>query len=136
MKKIIIAALLLILANSTFCQQPNPSPTLTKQDILKKSKTQKTVAWVLMGVGVFSAGLGSVSTNPNGYWGDNSNSNSTIFLVAGLAAIGTSIPFFIASSKNRKKAATLSISNEKIKTIKEFGFTYRSSPSIALKIQL
>lgn len=47
MKKIIFCSLLLVLTITTFSQQNIPSPTLTKQEYIKKSKSQKTAAWVL-----------------------------------------------------------------------------------------
>ncbi len=51
MKKIIIGGILLILANSAFNQQTNPTPILTKQDYGKKSKQQKTAAFIFLGAG-------------------------------------------------------------------------------------
>lgn len=48
MKQIIIFTMLLILSATSFSQQSNPSPTLTKQDYLQKSKHQNTAAWLLL----------------------------------------------------------------------------------------
>ena len=50
MKKVVLFVVFLSIAFSTFSQQTNPSPSLTKQDYLNKSKKQKTVAWILTGV--------------------------------------------------------------------------------------
>lgn len=139
MKKVTICALLLIFSATSFSQQTNPAPTLSKQDYLKKSKRQKTAAWILMGVGVLSTSLGSVRTNPNGYWGgpeDNSNTNSTVFLVTGLAAIGTSIPFFIASSKNKKKAASFSLNFKTAPLLQQSRITYNSFPAATFTISI
>ncbi|MBL0129820.1 MAG: hypothetical protein IPP43_00780 [Chitinophagaceae bacterium] len=47
--------------------------------------------------------LGTIQFNFAGSDGEVNNSNSTVFLVTGLAAIGASIPFFIASSKIKKE---------------------------------
>ena len=66
MKKIIICSLLLVLTNVTFSQQKIPSPTLTKQDYVKKSKSQNTLAYVFLGTGIIMAASGIVinfSTN-------------------------------------------------------------------------
>ncbi len=136
MKKIIICAMLLIIANASFSQQINPSPTLTKQDYLKKSKQHKTIAWVLLGTGIFSTGVGTFKFNFAGSEDEVNNSPSAVFLVTGLAAIGTSIPFFIASSKNKKKGMNLSFKNEPVPRIQKSGFVYRTIPSLTLKISL
>ncbi|MBL0273349.1 MAG: hypothetical protein IPQ06_09845 [Chitinophagaceae bacterium] len=98
MKKIIIFTMFLITANATFSQPTNVSSTLTKQDYLQKSKHQKTAAWILVSGGSLCAMLGTIQFNFAGSDGEVNNSNSTVFLVTGLAAIGASIPFFIASS--------------------------------------
>lgn len=136
MKKIILFTMLLITATTSFSQQTNTSPNLTKQDYLKKSKHQKTAAWILLGGGLLSATLGTVQFNFAGSDGEVDNSNSTIFLVTGLAAIGTSIPLFIASSKNKKKAMSVSFRNNPSQQIQRGSFVYRSMPSLTFKIQL
>jgi len=137
MKKIIFSAMLLITVTATYSQQSNPSPTLTKQDYLQKSKKQKTAAWILLGGGLLSSALGSVRTNPDGIWGgDASNSNQTVFLVTGVIAISASIPLFIASSKNKKKAASLSFKNEPIPRIQRNNLVNRNMTTLTLKISL
>lgn len=135
MKKIIMGTILLITANATFCQQNNPSPILTKQDYMKKSKHQKTAGWILMGGGILSTALGSGRTNPDNISGGD-NSRSTVFLVTGLTAIGVSIPLFIASSKNKKKAADISFRMDKTPQIQQGSFVFRSYPAISFRINL
>jgi len=51
MKKIILFAMLLTLSASSFGQQTKPSPDLTKQDYLLKSKKQKKAAKIMLGGG-------------------------------------------------------------------------------------
>jgi heme/copper-type cytochrome/quinol oxidase subunit 3 len=51
MKKIILFTLLLSVSAASFSQQTKSSPTLTRQDYLKKSGNQKFVAWTLFGSG-------------------------------------------------------------------------------------
>jgi len=48
MRKIILAAMLLILTTASFSQQTKSSPILAKQDYLTKSKEQKTFAWIFL----------------------------------------------------------------------------------------
>ena len=60
MSKLLFSIVILLVLNSgSFYQQNNPSPTLTKQDYLKKSKNQKTAAWIVLGGGIVltSAGM-------------------------------------------------------------------------------
>ena len=133
MKKTISLTLILIITGSALSQQTNPSPTLTKQDYLKKSKGQKTGAFILLGAGLLSVSLGSVQVNPN--IGGN-NSGNTAFLVTGLTAIGISVPLFIASSKNKKKAMSMSFKNQPLPQLQNYGFANRAIPSLNIKISL
>ena len=139
MKKIIILTMLLIIATTTFSQQTKPSPTITKQDYLKKSRHQKTAAWIVLGGGLLSTGLGSIRFKPNDTWGggnDQPTTGSTVFLVTGLAAIGASIPFFISASKNKKKAADVSFRMEKAPQIQQGSFVYRSYLALSFRLNL
>lgn len=53
MVKGLCLVIMLAISAASFSQQTtNPSPVLTKQDYLQKSKTQKTVGWILLGGGV------------------------------------------------------------------------------------
>ena len=138
MKNVTTILLLLIIAASTFCQQ-TITPSLTKEDYMQKSKHQKTAAWILLGGGLLCTGIGSIRFQPNDPWGgenDQPTTGSTIFLVTGLAAIATSIPFFIASGKNKKRAAAVSFKNEPIPLIYKNSMAYGSIPSLNLKIKL
>jgi hypothetical protein len=139
MKKIIVFALLLITANASFSQQNNPSQALSKQDYLLKSKHQKTTAWILLSGGLLSTGLGSLRLEPHDDWGGGNNkptTASTIFLVTGLAAIGTSIPLFISAAINKKKAISVSFKNEISPQVYKNSFVYKPVPSLTLKISL
>jgi hypothetical protein len=124
MKKIIICSMLLVLSTKTFCQQIIPSPTLTKQDYLKKSKSQKTGAWVLLGGGFTLSTIGALTSLPkagedigyailllpNALTGNlqpepqNNYTAQTILLIGGLTSMLTSIPLFIASGKKQNKS--------------------------------
>ena len=132
MKKIIFFSLFLIMAVTSFSQQTNPAPTLTKQDYLQKSKSQKTIAWCLLGGGglVFLVGV-------NRYFNqrDTIDDNGTIMLIGGLTT-AASIPFFISASKNKKKAASLSLKNEMVPQFFKGGIVSRPTPSLTLKISL
>jgi hypothetical protein len=101
MRKIFLCIFACCAISAAYSQQADSLKILTKEDYLKKSKQQKTAAWVLLG----AAGLGIAVAAP----GDVDFSTlGTIVIAAGLATV-SSIVLFIASSKNKKKANSFSI---------------------------
>ena len=54
----------------------------------------------------------------------------------GLLSMLGSIPFFIASGKNKRKAASLSFNNMRTPQIKNSSMVYKPIPSVSLKINL
>jgi len=117
MKKIIICAMSLIIANATFCQQTNPSPNLIKQDYLQKSKKQKLAARILLSAGgvLMMAGVFVITDDVGGIFdpGDQENGSLADMLgYTGIAVALASIPLYIAAGKNKKKALSISFKNE------------------------
>ena len=147
MKKIILFAMMLSMSAASFSQQTNSLPALTKQDYLKKSKNQKTAAWVLVGGGAALVVTGCIvwvndvnknaETDPFGVIIDTYTNTSGYWIVAaGIVAAAGSIPLFIASAKNKRKAMSLSFKNETIQQLKNNSFVNCSVPSLSLKISL
>jgi hypothetical protein len=135
MKKIRVYFLLLAMPATSFCQKTNDSVPVIKTDYLAKSKNQKTAAWVLLGGGTALIGAGFLI-------GDNKNSTfddaATGALLAGvgvLSAIG-SIPLFIASGKNKRKAMKGStfIKMESILLLQKPSFTQNSYPAFSVSL--
>jgi hypothetical protein len=135
MKKIILFAMLLIMSASSFSQQINPSPTLTKQDYLKKSKNQKTTAWVLLGGGAAFILIGDLIGNSKESSFSDAGTGVVIAGVGALSMLG-SIPLFIASGKNKRKAMSMSFKNELIPQLQNGSFVNRAVPALSLKISL
>ena len=146
MKKIFFISLLLIMTVATFSQQIKPAPTLTKQDYLRKSKTQKTFAWILLGGGtafvatgffIAASTVGFIVINRlvTGQPGPSAPGATVLILTGGVTMLG-SIPLFIASTKNKKKALSLSFKNETVPQIQRNSFVYHAIPSLSLKIRL
>ena len=141
MKKALLFAILLVISAASFSQQIKSTPTLTKQDYLKKSKTQKTFAWILVGTGVGFVVAAVASTGvddvANSIGGDNSGVNRgvTLFIIGGITTL-SSIPLFLASHRNKKRGMSLSFKNEMAPQIHKGSFAYRSVPSLTLKIGL
>src|SRR5687767_15057391 len=150
MKKIILYAILFAIPALSFTQSTNSNVPPVKTDYLKKSKNQKTAAWVLLGGGfalsttsiliatpkvaedygnIFAGVFSGEPVPQNDYTAEN------ILLVAGTAAMLTSIPFFIASKKNKKRDIIMSanIKMENATMIQKQSFVQNSYPAIVLK---
>lgn len=138
MKKIIVFALLLIVSVASFSQQTKPAPALTQQDYQNKSKGQKSTAWVLLSIGttVLAGTLISEATSVCFGPGCTKKSFPVVLVGLGGTAVVSSIPFFIASSRNKKKAMSLSFKNETAPQLQKDGFTNRPVPSLTFKISL
>ncbi|MFC0775043.1 hypothetical protein [Terrimonas alba] len=110
MKKIIVITLAFIIANSAFSQQTEPAQPMTKQDYLQKSKRQQKTAWLMLGGGTLVA-LGSMYWALDS-WASESGSGDhgqQYFFIAGVCAMMGSIPMFIISGNNKKKAISMAI---------------------------
>ena len=120
----------LSLSATSFCQQVQQSSTsLTREEYLKKSKTQKIVGFVLLGAGAIA--FISVS-------GGNTDFETLgAVVVAGAVSALASIPFFIASGRNKRKAnnASLSFKFQKDPIIRP-AESLHSFPAISLKLKL
>ena len=149
MKKITIFFVLLAVSAATFSQQTNPAPTLTKQNYLKKSKSQKTIAWILLGTGTAMMVTGSVIWNNaaeenvnNAYdpfsaaLAPYATTDGTVLTAAGLIVAAGSIPLFIIAGKNKRRAASVSFKNQFVPQINNSGYVNRTIPSVNLKINL
>jgi hypothetical protein len=142
MKKIIISVLMLIIAIATFSQQTKSSMTLTKQDYLQKSNNKKKVGWIMFGGGTTLLLTGIIISRGEiiheSFWGPdykNDGIKGTFYFCGTLSMLG-SIPFFISSHHNKKKAASLSFKNEMVPGIYKSSLVYNSVPSLALKFKL
>jgi len=137
MKKNILYFLLLALPAASFCQKTNDSIPVVQTDYLVKSKNQKTAAWVLLGGGVALIGAGFLIGDSKNSTFDDAATGAVLGGIGFLSAIG-SIPLFIASGKNKRKAmqATTFIKMENVRTIPSQSLVQTSYPSIALRIKL
>jgi folate-dependent tRNA-U54 methylase TrmFO/GidA len=119
MKKQIVIILLFTISVSTFGQKDTIPQAFNSTDYLKKSKKQNTNGWILLGSGfaVAAAGVivgitGTVEEFAGIFTGEESNTFETgaVMSYIGAAAMLGSIPFFIASSKNKRKAREVAFS--------------------------
>ena len=104
---------------------------------LQKSKTQKTIAWILLGSGTALIGAGIiVGGNGAEEASFNDASNGAALIIAGALADIGSIPFFIASAKNKRKALTVSFKNDFVPQLQQSCLVRIPSPTVGITIRL
>ena len=128
MRKILILISCILTSNIVFGQDK------AKEYFLERSKKQKTTAWILLSVGA-AAIITGVIIDSNVEPGDQSYTGGFIE-VGGAICTLTSIPFFISASKNKKRAATLTIKNERILSPMVNVLTIKKQASVSLNITL
>lgn len=124
-KTAFLLVLLFLQALPCFCQDHETSlaQKLSKQDLyeyfLDKSRKQKKQAWmaliggpVLTATGVYIASKGGPTLSGGGGWVTVRNNDSRSLIgsaigVLGIATTLSSVPLFIAASKNKRQAALL-----------------------------
>ena len=143
MKKIITLSLLLVLFSGiSFSQATTKNLSALKTDYLQKSKNQKTAAWILLGSGGTLMVTGVIiprgeliheSLFQKTYKNDGIKST---LISTGIVAMLGGIPLFIASSKNKRKATSLSFKNETVPGFYKQAIVSQSAPSLTIKISL
>ena len=137
MKKLIILCLVSI-CSTIHVQAQLHKTSLPKEDFALKSKHQKTAAWILLGGGAVLTTTGLAITS-NKIWEDiiegRDRPRGEGAFYTGIVMMGASIPFFILSRKNAKKAS-LAFSNERIYKLQTGFVVHRNVPSIKIKITL
>ena len=151
MKKIIPFFFLLIISATSFSLQTSTSKaTLTKADYLKKSKNQKTAAWVLTGAGtagLFVSLLADASQETSsalislfslGTVEPPEYKSYTVPYLLSVASVIGGVTLFIASSRSKKKAMNASVyfKVETVPVIQQTSFASRPYPALVVKINL
>ena len=138
MKKASIIPFLFLLATTSFCQRETMNTKATGADLLKKSKTQKTVAWVLAGTSAISFGKAFSDVLDEDIFSDEYQHSYGLSLGIGTASLAGSIILFVASGRNKRKAGTASafIDMEQVPVFQGTFFTRRSFPVIGVKIKI
>ena len=140
MKKIIVLSFLLAFTAYSYGQQSAPKQHLTDTEYYKKSRKQKTCAWVSTGVGasillvtLFADALSTAVT-----LGQGKATGTTAPYLIGAACVTTGVVLFVASGKNRKKANAVSafINMEKAQVLQRTLIRNHSFSAIGLKISL
>jgi len=112
MRYLVLLSLFAII-NFHAASQVDSNSIKTKDYYLQKSKSQKTAAWVFVGAGAATALIGVIVANSSKADDDFSTSFDNAVTGSGLIVIGAasclaSIPFFIVSGNNKRRALALS----------------------------
>jgi len=133
----------------TFCQQITQKHSITKTDYLQKSKKQKKTAWIFLGSGAAlivaavvipqgeSTGF-QIDPIGGGYEGHKNDGIKGVLGLTGVVSMLGSIPFFIASGKNKKRAnrASVFINMERTPVLQGTSIINQSLPVIGLQIKI
>ena len=128
MKKTILFTILLIISATSFSQQTEPFKPVTKEDFLKRSKSQKTAGFVFLGITAVCIGIAAP--------GDVSFDALPVLVISGAGAAVTSILLFSAAGRNKRKAMKMSASIDvkKIPDLTSSGIFSEYYPALSLKI--
>ncbi len=135
MKIFFICLLFLAVTNSAYSQPANTTPVLTKQGYLKKSKSQKTAAFLFLAGGIGLIAIGADDVDDKAGYSDGTRSAAAV--VAGIGALGVSTTLFIASARNKKKgdAMAFDLKMERAPFIQQGSLVHSSYPALALRIK-
>lgn len=128
--------LLVFLTTTSLLGQNTLNPEYTKEYYLQKSKNQNKTAWILLSGGTVMGVVGLIGFgNTYDIWDDSNESDIYVFLMFGGGLLSTaSIPLFISSGRNARKAATISFNNQPILCPKQNYCVQNPQPSLLLTI--
>lgn len=135
MKKLLSLFCVFVITLHLFAQQGTTRATLTKDDYLKMSKNQKKAGWFLVGGGAALIVTGiAIGDGDNATFDDAASGG--IIAVVGIASALGSIPLFIASGRNKRKAMNMTMNFDIHRTsiASQVGWSHVATPGIAIKI--
>jgi hypothetical protein len=133
MKKLILILTLILMAQYTFGQ--TEKPVSNKSYYLNKSKNQKTIGWILIGGGASMLIATQIIARSDVDFQEGMKAIGGLGIL-GISSALASIPLFIASSNNARKAANISLNYEKLETPLVSGLSGNYFPTISLTIPL
>ena len=146
MRKIIAVFIVVIVTVHCSAQQASPQLSI-KDSFIEKSKNQKKVAFIMLGAGAALVGTALIiprgdfeGTEIDGLGGVTEKySNDGVKAACGLTGVLSmlgSIPLFLASSRNKKRAMSISFKNEFAPQLYNNNYVYIPVPSVTLKLGL
>ncbi len=106
---------------------------ITRQKYLDKSKNQRTAGFIILGAGTVLVGAGAIRS-VNDLFTDNETGG--YMMIGGAVLALLSIPEFISSRTNARKAASLGFRNQDIRIPQWGGWTSRMQPAIGFTMDL
>ena len=127
MRKIILSAMVILWTVAVSAQQTDSIKKATKEHYLQLSRSQRTGAFILLGVGVALIAVAAP--------GDVTFDVLPILAAVSAGAIIGSIPLFIASIRNKKKAKKISayLEIQKMPAMAQAGVSLRTLPALSIK---
>ncbi len=118
-----------------------PKKELTKQEYLKKSKSQRTAGGIILGGGAILIGAGLATSLGNGLANlfeqeAKKNNSGDVLTVLGVISIAGSIPLLISAGKNKRKALSFSVKNQPSQVLQNNRLYSKMIPSLTFKINL
>lgn len=108
-----------------------------------KSNRQHTIAWITLGGGIALTGIGALVATVNAGQilrfntpNERASNTADILIYSGLGLAAVSIPFFISSSNNRKKAASVTFHYEYMPLPPGSPGFSPTAPTLTLKVGL
>ncbi len=142
MKKTMIVFLLAWSAQHGYSQQTDPTVSLNKESLLLKSKREKTIGIVFASSGLILSTIG-ISTFvsefdilPGGDTNESKADTGEALAVVGGGLLLASIPFIVSSRIHKKKALSLGLKNESAQVLLDNFYSFKTIPSLSLKLSL
>ena len=142
MKKLILFLAFFSMLTKGFNQQIEaPKKELTKQEYLKKSKSQRTAGGIILGGGAILIGAGLATSLGNGLANlfeqeAKKNNSGDVLTVLGVFSFAGIIPLLISAGKNKRKALSLSVKNQPSQVLQNNRLYSKMIPSLTFKINL
>ena len=113
-------------------------PQLTKEQLLRRSKTQKIIGWAIVGTGALVAAFTGFFLLRYGSSYKDEYERGTFGLVFAGSALYTFIGTRLihAGNQNKQKALSLSFINNKVQVPSLTKLSYRLQPAVSLRLSL
>jgi hypothetical protein len=138
MQYVLLMITMLWVTSIGVAQQNPPQYKYSKEEYLKKSRTNKTVGWIMLGTGaaITATGLIIASSAPEDEFLPEETYTGGIAMGVGLLSMVGSVPFFIVSGNQARKAATMTagIKMEKEMRLPSNGMGQTAYPAISVKL--